>query len=1106
MPVDKNKVLATALNFVQKGQYDKAIKEYTKLLELDPKDAKVLQRLGDLYRKMGKNVEAVDSFKKVADIFAQGGFFSKAVAVYRQIETIQNDLGKGDDPAIITKIAELNEQMGLVSEAYRAYQKLLEIYEKEEYVTDALAVIKRMTKIEPDNIPLRLKLAEGYMRSNMRDEGIAEYRALLDEMKTKDKEDEYIRVMERLLHHTPEDKARQRELALIYLKRGENRRALLKIQDCIKLDPNDAATLDLLAKLFKIMGQSDKAALVYLQIAELMGRQGGIEDVKEAYKKALSVDPANPTALTALHKLEGGRGGATIRQERVVMSQSDEPAAGRRQSQRTAPGQEEQPQRRNRTGAPAPQQDARAQRDHLKQAFATAPRKLNEEDSDPNLLLVKGKNLQRAGKSEEAIATFEKVLKLAPQNKDALSSLRLLYIKKYDYERTREMFLRELQIAVNEANKFQTRQLIDNAVDLFPKDPVFNKLADQLNFLSPKEVAIIIKNALENNKEMFAKVKAANREAIDIEVTDEDDYAIEPVAGAIDGSGIDYESDIEIDKDFEPEPEIAVIRNQGQYEEEIEFSFDAPMPEFGEEESEVVQPQSKPRQQAKTFKRQAEIDKHQRDRRGYYEPEPEPEYAEEIEEDIPASDYQSEEVLLDDGELEPYEDSRIADEVPLSQEIRYVSEKKSKSEDSEYDLYEEKIDRYRYDDAAMEEDLEFAKTANADDFVEVVDESESSELELDELPLEEDTTVVKAAGDNYKTLEELDDEEAQFLKEIGAVDSKKQPNKQGDSAPKFAPPPLQAGDSFENSNLDALNLFEGMEEESSKTASSDDIAQFLEEAQFFFESGLFDECLELLDEAEKKRSDKRVDELRQKVRDRLKSMETLPSHMSHQGKAAAIMEENIADNSFDLAAEIMSDIEDEEDFYEKVGQSDKAPTQISAEDVLEQFKKGVSQQVKPNDYETHYNLGVAYREMALYDEAIEEFRICLGSQERQFDGLLMIAMCYVGKGNADMAEKLLTRALQIPNLEKDVIKNIYYELGLLYEESSDLSKALLYYRIAMQHDPKFRNVREKVKDLVEEGVKIASSEDNLIKMLKRITGGGENDDGDPTNSNKISYV
>ena len=83
--MDKNKVIEAAAKLVAKGAYDKAIKEYQKVLEVDPKDGRVLQKMGELYQKKNDNPNAADYFLRVADCYSAEGFFLKAVAVFKQV-------------------------------------------------------------------------------------------------------------------------------------------------------------------------------------------------------------------------------------------------------------------------------------------------------------------------------------------------------------------------------------------------------------------------------------------------------------------------------------------------------------------------------------------------------------------------------------------------------------------------------------------------------------------------------------------------------------------------------------------------------------------------------------------------------------------------------------------------------------------------------------------------------------------------------------------------------------------------------------------------------------------------------------------------------------
>ena len=89
MAINKNKVMEAAQKFVEKGQIDKAIKEYLKVVQEDPKDVRVWLKIGDLYAKKGAKAEATETYMKVAQFYGEQGFYLKAVAVYKQILKIE---------------------------------------------------------------------------------------------------------------------------------------------------------------------------------------------------------------------------------------------------------------------------------------------------------------------------------------------------------------------------------------------------------------------------------------------------------------------------------------------------------------------------------------------------------------------------------------------------------------------------------------------------------------------------------------------------------------------------------------------------------------------------------------------------------------------------------------------------------------------------------------------------------------------------------------------------------------------------------------------------------------------------------------------------------
>src|SRR5688572_463806 len=117
-----------ARKFVDKGQIDKAVKEYLRIVNEDPKDVRVWLKIGDLYAKKGAKQDATDTYLKVARFYHEQGFFLKAVAVYKQI--LKLDPRQVD---VTLKLAELYRQLGLMSDAMQHYEAVAAHFHREAH-------------------------------------------------------------------------------------------------------------------------------------------------------------------------------------------------------------------------------------------------------------------------------------------------------------------------------------------------------------------------------------------------------------------------------------------------------------------------------------------------------------------------------------------------------------------------------------------------------------------------------------------------------------------------------------------------------------------------------------------------------------------------------------------------------------------------------------------------------------------------------------------------------------------------------------------------------------------------------------------------------------
>ncbi|MDO3376580.1 tetratricopeptide repeat protein [Geoalkalibacter halelectricus] len=177
---NKEKLIAAAQKNLLKGQIAKAIKDYQKVVELDPRDIRSRQKLADLFVRAKMPKEAQEQYEGVARYYTENGFFLKAIAVYKQIQRI--------DPSrveIYHRLAELNARQGLVGNALAEYKCLVSLYEKQGLVPEAINILKKMKDIDPENLNIRVKIAESYARAGMREQGLGEFRDVLKVLRAK---------------------------------------------------------------------------------------------------------------------------------------------------------------------------------------------------------------------------------------------------------------------------------------------------------------------------------------------------------------------------------------------------------------------------------------------------------------------------------------------------------------------------------------------------------------------------------------------------------------------------------------------------------------------------------------------------------------------------------------------------------------------------------------------------------------------------------------------------------------------------------------------------------------------------------------------------------
>ncbi len=179
---------------------------------------------------------------------------------------------------------------------------------------------------------------------------------------------------------------------------------------------------------------------------------------------------------------------------------------------------------------------------------------------------------------------------------------------------------------------------------------------------------------------------------------------------------------------------------------------------------------------------------------------------------------------------------------------------------------------------------------------------------------------------------------------------------------------------------------------------------------------------------------------------------------------------------------------------------------FTMDEIIEELKKGLQESISEDDVDTHYDMGLTFKEMGMIDEAIEEFKYALRSPKTELKAVGMLAQCYSDKGERERAYKMVIRGLKLPKYsDKDKV-GLFYQLGTMYEEDGRYKEALMIYKKILKIDKNFHDVLKRAKrvfDVIKSGAdKIKpNSSAQQRKIIQK-----SNDDDDDIDIGPISYV
>lgn len=301
--LNKDKILDAAKDFVAQGKLDKAVREYEKILSVDPSDMRVKLRMAELYAKNRQIPQAIQAYREVADHYTKEGFYLKAVTVLKSILRLNPSLMEVNE-----SLAGLYEKMGLGKDASNQYSILANAFEQRGNFAKSLAMRQKMVELFPEEATYRIRLAEAYQREDRKEEAIEQCEILARQYRKGNADPKrLIELYEKILPSKPDNKEMLIHLVQLYFEKRDYKAALKWLESKKQFVSEDVFLLSTQAKIYAELNQLDTARGKYQQLAGLYLEKGEKAKALEAYEEILVLLPEEgETVKGEVEKIEAG--------------------------------------------------------------------------------------------------------------------------------------------------------------------------------------------------------------------------------------------------------------------------------------------------------------------------------------------------------------------------------------------------------------------------------------------------------------------------------------------------------------------------------------------------------------------------------------------------------------------------------------------------------------------------------------------------------------------------------------------------------------------------------------------------------------------------------
>jgi len=922
------------------------------------------------------------------------------------------------DVNTLNRIGDLWVRINRNDEAVKVFGRIADHYSRDGFFLKAIAIYKKINKLDPSKLDIYAKLADLYGKQGLAMEAKSQYQVLAD----------------------------------YYLKHGDPGNALAIYRKISELDPNSINVHVKLADLYSQNNQTKDALKEYDRVGRMLLKRGMLDEAVQVFKKALKIDAGNvelvESLVTALLEAKDYDNAIQIVQASIDSSQDNPRLLAIYGRILLAKGDT------TRAREALERALARDANDNaVREALADLYLRTNNPDNALEMLMPVAEKALGRGERGAAVEMLNRILRVDAGHTPTLERLVAVYAR------------------LNEETNILSS--MSSLAEAHVAKGQYEKAAEVLDKLIQREP----QNAQHRTKLQFVRTQMGGVDTMPARHKTASDIPIAPLSMEIDEPVPSFDS-------FDEGPALSFDLDSS---EPIELELDS-IPE-PQPSPPVALPPPPPapaamqRMQSAVELAGADLDQ-----------------AEDGGEDL---DFVTEHLT----EAEVFAKYGLAEKA--AEHLRAIIERAPKHLGAHEKLYRILLD---------ESDVEGARAA-AKHYISVLEEkgdTSTAENVRDEFilrghtlepaappPVTREPTMERAMPTPAEVEEELSFDLDSGVEEFAIPAAEPEPTFSFDPEPEpsfempsFEPPPAPAP--VEEFSFDAPVEQPVFAEPSSFTLAPS--AEELRELDFYIEQELFDEAREKLDALTASfPGDAAVAERRKQFevatapppepvadtfapaglsRDEIESelLSALPDDDDDfftpppppppravlPPPLPPVHEENLfadEDDFFDLAAELESELEEES---EEVSLSEE---EQSLEEIFKEFKKGVEQQLDSEDYDTHYNLGIAYKEMGLIDEAIGEFQLASKDPKRAVECASMLGLCFLEKGMPQLAIKWYRKGLEMPEILPEEHVGLLYDLGSAYVEVGDTDNAQKAFVEVYGLNSNYRDIVTKIKQL-----------------------------------------